>query len=99
MGNFFEFITEDRRLMILRILAQDEGFSMNAYVLQSCLAAVAHEVSMDRLKTDLAWLAEQGLVGFEQVADLYVVRLTVRGTDVASGRTVVPGVKRPSPEI
>ncbi len=98
MCNFNEFITKDRRLMILKILEKDEGYSMNAYVLQSCLASVAHEISMDRLKTDLAWLEEQNLLHLETVVDLYVAKLTQRGADAANGRVVIPGVKRPSPE-
>ncbi len=98
MGNFNEFITKDRRLMILNILEEDEGYSMNAYVLQSCLEAVAHEVSMDRLRTDLTWLEEQGLVNLETVGNLCVAKLTQRGADAANGRVVVPGVSRPCPE-
>ncbi len=97
MGNFFKFVTADRRLMILKILEQDAGYSMNAYVIQSCLSAVAHEVSMDRLKTDLAWLEEQGLVVLKTVSGLHVAQLTIRGTDAANGRIVVPGIKRPLP--
>ncbi len=99
MNNFLEFIAEDRRLSILKILEQDAGYSINAHVLQRCLEAVGHEVSMDRLKTDLAWLEEQSLVRLDMVAGLHVARLTSRGTDTARGRIVIPGVRRPRPEV
>ncbi len=99
MGNFFEFVTADRRLTILKTLQEDPGYSQNIYVLQTCLAALGHETSLDLLKTDLAWLKEQGLVRLDLVAGVMVAKLTTRGDDVASGRTVVPGVKRPSPEL
>jgi hypothetical protein len=51
----------------------------------------------DQIKTELAWLAEQQLVTSEDHAGLVVATLTERGLDVAEGRTVVPGVQRPSP--
>ncbi len=86
------------RLMILKILAKNAGY-LNIYTLQGCLAAVAHEVSLDRLKTDLAWLREQGLISLGEIGKVCIAKITVHGNAVASGRTVVPGVKRPEPEM
>lgn len=98
MNSFERLLNEDRRLMILRLLAQDSGYRANAYVLRPALDAVGHAVSMDKVETDLAWLAEQGLVTVERVQDVTVGKLTARGADVAAGLAVVPGVKRPEPE-
>lgn len=92
-----ELIDADRRLVMLRVLVEDAGYSQNEYVIQTCLEALGHNVSQDRLRTDLAWLAEQGLITVETVANVRVARLTGRGADVAEGRTTVPGVKRPRP--
>lgn len=98
MNSFERLMAADRRLMILRLLAQDPGYRLNAYVLRPALDAVGHTVSHDKVETDLAWLAEQGLVLVEQAAGVTVGRLTARGADVAAGRATVPGVKRPEPE-
>jgi len=49
------------------------------------------------LRADLAWLAEQGLVTIEEVATVMIATVTRRGGDVAFGRAVVPGVRRPEP--
>ncbi len=91
------FVEEDRRLVILRTLEEDPGYSMNESVIQSVLASFGHNVSRDRVRQDLAWLAEQGLVRLETVVSVQVATLTGRGADVATGRARVPGVKRPSP--
>ncbi|EDQ2494188.1 ArsR family transcriptional regulator, partial [Salmonella enterica subsp. enterica] len=49
----------------------------------------------DQVKTELRWLEEQSLVRTETLESVLVVWLTERGADVAAGRTIVPGVKRP----
>jgi len=99
MGNFSDLVDEDRRLAILRTLAEDAGYSLNESVLQSCLDALGHNVSRDRVRTDLRWLEEQGLVRLDEVVSVLVATLTGRGTDVAAGRATVPGVKRPRPRL
>ena len=55
----------------------------------------AQAQTSDRVRTDLAWMHEQQLLTVSQVADVHIARITARGQDVAAGRTVVPGVKRP----
>ncbi len=98
MPNYNQHITEDRRLVILRLLSEDPGFSHNDRVLQTGLEHLGHVTSGDVIRGDIAWLADQGLVTVEIVRDdLHVAKLTSRGDDVAKGRTLVPGVKRPGP--
>ena len=97
MTTFNELIDSDRRLVILRILEEDAGYSMNESLIQSFLEALGHTVSRDRVRTDLQWLQEQGLVTIEEVVSVQVATLTPRGSDVACGRVTVPGVKRPRP--
>jgi metal-dependent HD superfamily phosphatase/phosphodiesterase len=89
--------SEDRRLAILRFLAEDKGYSLNTSVLQDALCAIGHSVSRDEVETQAAWLCEQGLVEVGRVGPVNVVKLTGRGADVAEGRARVPGVKRPAP--
>lgn len=95
--SFNELITEDIRLVILRALAEDAGYSLNESVLHQVLSLFGHKVSRDRVKTELSWLCEQGLVTLEHVASVYVATITRRGADAAAGHINVPGVKRPGP--
>ena len=97
MNQFAALVSEDRRLGILRFLAEDKGYALNTSVLQDALCAIGHTVSRDEVHTLAAWLAEQGLVELEKVGPVTVVKITARGVDVASGRAEQPGVKRPMP--
>lgn len=97
MSAFRDLVEEDRRLVVLRFLAEDAGYTLNTSVLQDGLCRVGHCVSRDQVATLAAWLLDQGLVEVEAVGPVTVVRLTARGVDVATGRARVPGVKRPSP--
>lgn len=96
---FAEHLAADRRLVILRLLDQAPDYRGNAFLLQTALSGFGHAVGMDRLSTDLAWLAEQGLVTLDQVAGVTIAAATQRGVDVARGRAVVPGVARPHPGV
>ena len=84
MTPFAEILREDRRICLLRSLGCVPERRASHLVLHEVLDSLGHGVSRDQLLADLAWLAEQGLV-------------TPRGLDVALGRAVVPGVKRPLP--
>jgi len=94
---FRTLITEDRRLFMLRFLSEAPAMALNTSVLHTALDAYGHAVSRDQVETDAAWLAEQGLITLEEVGPVRVAELTGRGADVAQGRAVVPGVKRPGP--
>ncbi len=93
---FAELQAENRRCAFLRFLAEDADYAMNTSLLQSALDAVGHGVSRDRVNGDAAWLEEQGL-SCEDLGGIIVVKITQRGLDVAEGRAIVPGVKRPGP--
>ena len=97
MNQFADMMDADRRLVILRILEEDKGYSLNESVIQSVISALGHNVSRDRVRTDLQWLKEQGLVTVAEVVSVLVATLTARGADAATGRAIVPGVKRPRP--
>lgn len=89
----------DRRLVLLRSLAEMGGAEANESILCECLGLYGHQVSRDVVRTELAWLAEQTLVRLRDVAGCCVATLTGRGDDVAAGRASVPGVKRPRPRL
>lgn len=95
--SFDELLIQDQRLVILRALRSDLGYSHNESIIHSILERFGHKVSRDKVKSHLAWLQEQGLVTLEEVCGYYVATITQRGVDVADGAAVVPGVKRPGP--
>ena len=84
-------------MVILRFLADEPDYRMNTSLLQDALDSVAHRVSRDVVHADAAWLQDVGLVKNEQLGPVLIIELMPRGLDVASGRTLVPGVKRPMP--
>jgi cell division FtsZ-interacting protein ZapD len=89
------FLAEDRRLVILRVLADLPGYRSNSFLLHTLLGQWGHAPSADQVKGDLTWLQEQSLVSLDNVDGVYIAALSTRGADVAAGRAVVPGVKRP----
>jgi len=95
--SFSELLTQDQRLVILRALAQDLGYSHNESIIHSILEEFGHKCSRDKVRTHLSWLAEQGLLTLNDVVGYYVATITRRGVDVANGTATVPGVKRPGP--
>ena len=92
-------ITKNRRLAILRFLAEDADYSHNTSVLQAALGQIGHGVPRDVVEADAAWLDEQALAVIEHVEGLpvTVLRITPRGLDVARGLAIHPGVDRPLP--
>ncbi|RLM23652.1 hypothetical protein BIY29_10140 [Brenneria alni] len=90
-----DFLREDRRLVILRILSELPGYRANSSLIYSALVQFGHSPSRDQVKSELRWLEEQGLVSIEDVGPVLVATETERGADVAAGRATVPGVKRP----
>lgn len=92
---FYEFLREDQRLVILRLLAELPAYSANSSVLYSALSQYGHYPSRDAVKNELYWLQEQGLISIDDIGTVIVATLTPRGLDVATGRAIVPGVKRP----
>lgn len=92
---FSQHLTEDRRLSILLILLQSTAYSANEHLMRMGLDGIGHRVSLDTLRADLVWLEEQGALHVKEVQQIYVATLTARGQDVAEGRAVIPGIKKP----
>lgn len=101
MKTFVERLREDRRLVLLRLLSEQPGYRANSSNLHAGLHALAVPASRDDVTTDLHWLCDQSLVLLEsvpEVPDLVIASITSRGDDVAKGRVIVPGVRRPGPQ-
>lgn len=95
MTPYSDFIRQDIRLVILRLLAEMTGYRANSSVLTMALDTFGHALSRDQVKTELNWLAEQGVLTLDDVGPVMVATLTERGQDIAAGRARVPGIKRP----
>ncbi len=97
MISWAERLTEHRRLVLLLLLAESAGYSASAQLLHAALPGFGHQASRDRVETDLAWLAEQGLCAVQIVGGVHLAVLNQRGLDVAAGTATCPGVARPTP--
>ena len=95
--DFNELVTKDIRLVILRLLEEDLDFSLNDSLIQGGLEIIGHGVSRDKVRTEINWLKEQGLVKTKMVGTITIATLTDRGQAVALGKASDPGVKRPGP--
>jgi hypothetical protein len=99
--NLADILRADRRLVILRILAEVPEYELNDSVIATGLGSIGHSVSRDVVATELVWLEEQSLVTIDRAEaaskTLLIAKLTARGHDVQAGRATVPGVARPSP--
>ena len=101
MTPYARLLRADRRICLLRTLGGMPERRANHIVLHEVLDSLGHGVSLDVLLADLAWLEEQDLVALDclrpGIGGCTVATLTPRGWDVAVGRAVVPGVRRPLP--
>ncbi|WP_405119204.1 ArsR family transcriptional regulator [Pseudomonas leptonychotis] len=95
MSQYAEYLRQDIRLVILRLLVEMTAYRANSSVLTMALDSYGHTLSRDQVKTELSWLAEQGALTLEDVGPVLVATLTERGQDIAAGRARVPGIKRP----
>ena len=95
--SYNQLIAKAVRLALLQILEQDPSYSHNEHILQSLLEHLGHSLSSDRVRTELRWLEEQGLLSIEDLQGILIARLNQRGVDVALGRGRIDGIARPRP--
>jgi hypothetical protein len=92
-----DVVNEHLRLTILILLKDQSDYALNESLILDLVQNFGFGPSGDKLRTQLAWLAEQGLIRLSGVEHCQVATLTRRGDDVAHGRATVPGVKKPRP--
>lgn len=88
----------DRRLVILRLLVEDEGHA-NESVLEQGLIALGHRIGLDRaaVRKLCEDLERAGCVRLEYFRDrVMVAAITERGVAVSQGRIHVDGVAKPA---
>ena len=96
--SFDEIQSQHIRLTILRLLSKVGGdYSANDSIITDALPTLGFTIGRDRVRAEIDWLRDAGLVTVEGVGSLLVATMTQRGLDVAEGRTTATGVKRPSP--
>lgn len=97
--SYADVMDQDRRLTVLKALESSAGYRAAQFLLVRYCEQFGHAVSVDRIRTDLTWLKEQGLIKLETPEGVFVATLTQRGLDVANGRSDVPGVAKPQPGL
>ena len=95
--SYAKIIQEHLRITILRMLNDDPNYTTNESIITEYAPDFGVFPSRDQVRSELAWLRDQGLVRYKDDNGIIIASITQRGADVAKGRTTVPGVKRPSP--
>jgi hypothetical protein len=95
-----DILREDRRLVVLRCLAEAMEYRLNESVLQTAIGRITHRCSRDELRADIGYLERHGLVLVQklplQSGELWLATLTPAGHDVARGQPH-EGIARPGP--
>jgi len=97
--SYNNFVAEDRRLAILRILRGVSERRSNQYVLRSALKSLGYDELALTVQNDLAWLSKQGLVRLDDLdGSIVMAVLTDFGDQAARGIVRVAGVAVPAVE-
>lgn len=97
MSDYAESLRRHRRLAILRHLEACGEYTSNASILVDVLRGVGVTSTRSQVVTELAWLAEQGLVEAVDRGDFVIATATDRGVEIARGLATHPEVQRPGP--
>ena len=90
-------ISQEARLIILRELAEQPGYSLNDAMLQEVLKTFGINRSRDWLLDELRWLADVNAITVREAGTAKIAILGQKGRDHVEYRIVITGVKRPSP--
>lgn len=94
---FAQKLSEERRSALLSTLATMPGYRANERLLHDVVSDAGLPCSRDQVRSDMAWLRDQGLITLQDLAGVYVAQITQPGMDVASDRVKVPGVAPTGP--
>lgn len=96
--NYADEVIRDARLRLLQMLAAKPAYTGNEVALQSELASkYGHALARDRVRTELAWLEDQGLLVLQRPGGIMLATLTGTGLEVSGGIGRNPGVAAPRP--
>ena len=95
--SYLEFLADDRRLAILRILAELPDHAANQFVLRRALETHGYNELVPTVHNDLLMLAKECLVVTESLpGGVLAAQLTDKGSLVARGLLRVAGVAAPA---
>lgn len=97
MSDFVTHWRKHLRLTILRLLVPAPGYCLNESLIHGHLPHLSFNCTRDQVRTELTWLAQQGLIHVDDFGGLLSASLSTEGLDVAEGRGTHPDVQRPSP--
>lgn len=91
MMNLTKVLSEDRRLAILRTLAEVPGFNLNEDIVRQVLDRLGSPgAAKDLIRADLNFLEEHSLIRIEKMPKvndaLWIAHLLGAGKEVANGR-------------
>ncbi|KPF98818.1 hypothetical protein IP86_10860 [Rhodopseudomonas sp. AAP120] len=96
-----EVFDKDRRLVLLRLLAEQDNYELSAPLLTKAAQELRHRVYPDVVEADIVLLDQHRLVKRSEIElsgrKMTIATLTKLGRDVANGRPH-PMVARPSPK-
>ena len=92
-----QLLSADARLIILRELADQPGYSLNDQMLQAVLATFGINRANAWVREELRWLGDVGAITLREAGSVKIATLTDKGRDHVEYRIVIEGVKRPSP--
>ena len=102
MSSLAETFAKDRRLVILRLLSEQDQHSLSASMLTKAVQQLRHSVYDDTIAADLVMLEQHGLILRDEErhgsSTLVFATLTKLGLNVARGRPH-PIVDQPSPKF
>lgn len=98
MSSYMEAVSADIRLRLLQMLAAKPVYTGNEVALQSELALrYGHTLGRDRVRTELSWMQDQGLLVVQKPGGIMLATLTTTGLEVSAGISRNPGVAVPGP--
>lgn len=89
---------EARRLAILQLLQKEPGYRLNDAMLTALLGQLGQATPASLVRTELAWLEQNGQLTTDELPGCTVALLLEAGVDTAMGNAYVPGIARPRPE-
>jgi hypothetical protein len=95
---YAEEVTRDARLRLLQLLAEKPAYTGNEVALQAELSnKYGHALGRDRVRTELSWLEDQGLLVLQKPGGIMLATLTNSGLEVSGGIARNLGVTAPRP--
>lgn len=96
--SYAEEVIRDARLRLLQMLAAKPTYTGNEVALQSELASkYGHALTRDRVRTELSWLEDQGLLVLQRPGGIMLATLITAGLELSGGIARNPGVAAPRP--